>query len=228
MTKSQLNEAVAAALTILTALLETLGGQTGNAGATLAAVIGTLNANAATEIAGISNGNLQFFSDLANCFEQARLAGATFASMDAVRTAAENLTPTGTPALAIKNFAVRMALAEEGQILAATTFTSRQQIDNYFDQLNVSFGAAIRVAADNLDNVAYTALIALRAAISNDLGSRAQTLPALVNYSFPTRMPSLWLAQRLYQDPTRAKQLVQENSPVHPLFMPPSGVALSA
>lgn len=228
MTKTELNEAVATTQTLLTALLQTLAGQTGTAGATFAAAVGALNANAAIEIAALNNGNTQFFSDFANCFEQARLAGATFASIDAVRAAAEAMTPIYPPAVAIKNFAVRMALAEEGQILAATTFSSRQQIDNYFDQINVSFACAIVVAADNQDNVAYQTLIALQAAISNDLGTRSQSLPTLVTYQFATRAPSLWLAQRLYQDPTRAKQLVQENSPIHPLFMPSIGLALSA
>lgn len=227
MNKTVLTEAVAAAQTVLTAVLQSMGGKTGTAGASAALAIGTLLGNLAIEIAALSNENTQFFSDFANCFEQARLAGASFVGMDAVRTAALALTPVGLPAIAVKNFAVRMALAEEGQILAATTFTSRQQIDGYFVQINCSFDQAIVVAADGADNVTYQALTALYAAVSSDLGTRAQALPTLVQYSFATRKPSLWLAQRLYQDPTRAKQLVLENMPIHPAFMPAVGIALS-
>jgi prophage DNA circulation protein len=224
MNKTDLNEAVAATQTVLLALLGTLAGQTGTAGAQLALAVNAMSANAAIELPS----GAPFWSDLANCFDQARLAGATFAAMDKVRATAQALIPAGKPAIAVQNFAVRMALAEQGQILAATTFTSRQQIDGFFDLINASFETAILVAADNGDNVAYEALIALQGAIANDLGSRARPLPRLVSYSFPQRMPSLWLAQRLYQDPSRTDQLVGENRPVHPAFMPATGTALSA
>lgn len=226
MNKNDLNEAVSATQTILLALLGTLAGQTGTAGAQLALAVNTLSANATTEL---SQGAV-FWSDFANCFEQARLAGATFMAMDQVRTAALALSPApiGKPAIAVQNFASRMTLAEQGQILAATAFVSRQQIDAIFDTINTSFESAILVAADNNDAPAYEALIALQGAIANDLGTRARPLPRLVTYAFPARMPSLWLAQRLYQDPSRADELVGENSPIHPAFMPASGVALSA
>jgi hypothetical protein len=225
--KTALNEAVGVAQTLLTAVLQTLNGQTGTAGAQMAQSVAALMGNAASEIAALSNASVQFFADFGACFEQARLAGATFVGMDAVRTTALGLSPSGLPAIAVRNFAIRMALAEEGQILAATTFTSRQQIDDYFEQINASFDQAIVVAADNADNVTYQALIALYAAVSNDLGTRALSLPTLVQYAFATRMPSLWLAQRLYQDPTRADQLVAENMPIHPAFMAAAGLALS-
>jgi prophage DNA circulation protein len=224
-----LNEAVTATQTILNALLQAVAtGSGGTPAAQAGQAISALTGNASSEIAALSNGDVQFFTDLANCFELARIAGATFAGMELVRTTAAGLTPVNPPAIAVQNFSMRMTLAEEGQILAATTFTSRQQIDNYFDQLNVSFEAAIETAANNFDNVAYTALISLQGAISTDLGTRALTLPTIVSYSFATRMPSLWLAQRLYQDPTRAKQLVELNMPIHPAFMPAAGLALSA
>ena len=228
MNNTSLNEAVTATQQILDALLRAVA--TGNGGTPAAQAgqaISALTGNASAEIAALSNGDVQFFSDLANCFELARIAGATFVGMELVRTAAAGHAPVNPPAIAVHNFSVRMALAEEGQILAAATFTSRQQIDNYFDQLNVSFEAAIETAANNFDNVAYQALISLQGAISADLGTRALTLPSIVTYSFATRMPSLWLAQRLYQDPTRAKQIVELNMPIHPLFMSPSGLALS-
>jgi prophage DNA circulation protein len=224
MTKADLNEAVSATIAVLGVLLATLGGVTGTAGAQLLLAVSALETNAGAElIAGA-----QFWSDLANCFELARIAGSSFAAMDAVRAAAEALTPAGLPAIAIKNFCVRLALAEEGQILAATNFTSRQQIDRLFDQINLSFECAIVVAADNQDNIAYEALIALYAAVSNDLANRAQPLPRLVRYDFPLRMAALSLAQRLYQDPTRYGQLIAENNPIHPLFMMQRGFALSS
>jgi prophage DNA circulation protein len=224
MTKADLNEAVSATNTVLGVLLQTLGGVTGTAGAQLLTAVNTFKGNAGAELIE----GAPFWSDFANCFELARLAGSTFAAMDAVRAAAEALTPIGLPAIAVKNFCVRLALAEEGQILAATNFSSRQQIDRFFDQINASFECAIVVAADNQDNVAYEALTALYAAVSNDLANRAQPLPRLVRYAFPVRMSALGLAQRLYQDPTRYGQLIAENQPIHPLFVPQRGFALSS
>ncbi len=55
----------------------------------------------------------------------------------------------------------------------------------------------------------------------------AQALPALTTYALNDTMPSVVLAQMLYQDPTRAQQLEDMNDVPHPLFMPASGIALA-
>lgn len=227
MNKTELNEAVALTQAVLTALLATPGAPTGQTGAQLRYLVGQLSAAAATEL-NADAGPTQFFADLAACFEQARLAGATYAAIDAVRALAEDAAPSLPAGVAVKNFAVRMALAEEAQILSQTTFASRQDVDAALDQVNAAFDRAETVAADSLDNVAYRALIALHAAVANDLSTRARPLPRLVAYGFPQRMPALWIVQRLYQDGARAAELVAENKPVHPLFMPEAGLALSA
>jgi prophage DNA circulation protein len=225
MTQKDLKEAIAATAQIITALLATIQGPTGLAGAQMVYACGELSANGAQELAA---GGGQFWSDLSNCFEAARTAGATFTTMEAVRLVAVAKTPIGLPAIAVKNFAIRLALAEEVQILAGATFTSRQQIDNYFDQINASFDAAILIAADNMDGVSYAALITMQGEVCNDLSTRAFPLPQITIYSYPVRMPSLWIAQRLYQDPSRNDELILENSVIHPLFMPTTGEALSA
>ncbi len=61
-----------------------------------------------------------------------------------------------------------------------------------------------------------------------DLTQRAQALPTIGPYDAPTSLPALVLAQRLYQDPTRAAQLALLNDSPAPLFMAPTGLALSA
>jgi prophage DNA circulation protein len=224
MNKNDLTEAVAAMNVVLTALLATLAGQTGTAAAQTRYLCGQLAFNGSAEL---NAGGTQFWVDLALCFEAAQSAGATFAAMDAVRAAAEALVVIGLPAVAVKNFSIRMALAEQARILAATTFTSRQDIDNYFDQINASFERAKLVAADNRDNVAYTLLIAIHGAVSNDLANRALPLARMVSYTFPTSLPSLAVAQRIYYDPSRNDELIAENRPIHPLFMPVTVNALS-
>lgn len=208
----------------LDGLLATLEGKTGLQGAQARYVCGQLSVNGRSEL---NAGGSQFWIDLAACFEAAQQAGATFETMDKVRTNAEALIVATPAGIAVKNFSVRMALAEQARILAATNFTSRQAIDLYFDQINASFDRAELVAADAQDNVAYTLLINIHAAISNDLANRSRPLPRMVSYSFPTGMPSLTLAQRIYYDPSRNDELIAENKPIHPLFMPPTVNALS-
>jgi prophage DNA circulation protein len=50
----------------------------------------------------------------------------------------------------------------------------------------------------------------------------------MVTYTFGLRMPSLWIAQRLYADPTRAQEIIDENKIVHPAFCLTTIRALSA
>jgi prophage DNA circulation protein len=230
MTKSELDEAVGLALQVLTALAGTSARPPGAAGAQLVWVCGLLTANAAAELNVTPTVTVPapFWADFANCFEQARLAGATYAAMAGVQALAAGFTPISPVAAAVANFAARMALAEEAQILAATTFVSRQQIDGYLDEINAAFDAVETIAADRLDNVAYRALITLHAAVVNDLSSRARPLPRMVTLNFPSRQPSLALAQRIYQDGPRADEISAENSVINPAFCPMQIQALSA
>lgn len=225
MNKTDLDEAVAATATVLDTLLLTLQGKTGLQGSTTRQLCGNLSANGSVQL---NAGGSTFWVNLAACFEAAQQAGSTYIAMDAVRAAAEALTPVGRPAIAVKNFCIRMSLAELARIIAATTFTSRQDIDAVMDQIDAAFERAELVAADNLDNVAYRLLLNIHAAVSNDLAQRSRPLPRMISYTLPKRVPSLTLAQRLYADPSRADELVDENKPIHPLFMPQSGKALSA
>ena len=219
------NEAVAVVTVILKAVQGTLAGQSGETGAKTNLLCGQLITNGSTELQA---GGMQFWTDLRDCFEAAQQAGATFAGMGKVLTTIQAQAPVSRVAKAVVNFSTRMTLMEQARILAATTFTSRQQIDTFFAEIDASFQAAELVAADNFDNVAYVALINVHAAVSNDLANRAFALPVMVSYSFSDSMPSLWLAQRLYQDASRGDELIAENRPIHPLFMPLSGKALAS
>jgi prophage DNA circulation protein len=227
MNKVELSEAVALSQTLIAGVLDTLAGRQGTAGAELRHLCGALTANAAVEL-DADAGPLTFYTDFAACFAQARIAGATFAALDRVRRLAEAAAPGLPTGIAVKNFAVRVALAEQSKVLAATTFTSRQDVDTVLDQVNANFELAETVAADGHDNVAYRALIALHAAVANDLSTRARPLPRMVTYKFARRLPALTMAQRLYYDGSRANELALENKAVHPAFMPQSGRALSA
>jgi prophage DNA circulation protein len=58
-----------------------------------------------------------------------------------------------------------------------------------------------------------------------DLTLRAQQLPQFIGYARLGPPVALALACRLYQDATRASELVALNDAPHPLFMPISGQA---
>lgn len=225
MNKTDVDEAMSVAGAVLDALAASVNGQSGISGAQVRYACGLVKADGAIMLA---RGGLSFWNWLIAAFETAPAAGVTFAEMDLVLSTANGFTPSGRPALAVRNLCVRMALAEQARILAATTFKSRQQIDGYFDKINASFDAAEIVAADNMDNVAYRALIKLHAAVSNDLANRARPLPRMVSYTYQKRFPALTLAQRLYSDASRNGELIDENDPIHPLFMPNTIVALSS
>lgn len=227
--KSAQAEAVSLAITIVKAIQLTIGGQSGTPGAELQFLCGQLIANAAVEFAAAFPATAEtvfpaptgtFWGDLTACFDQAQTAGATFPQFEAIRILAEAATPVSSAAIAVQNFTVRMCLVEEARILAATTFTSRDQIDGYIDTMRENFDGAIVVAADSVDNVAYRALIALKGAVINDLSTRAIPLPRLVNYTLAQRLPALYLAQRIYQDGSRANEIVTENDVIHPAFCP--------
>lgn len=82
--------------------------------------------------------------------------------------------------------------------------------------------------ADAGDLSGYRAVSALSSAVSADLSARGGSLARVVSYRTPQSLPALVLAHRLYQDAGRADELIARNRSRHPLFMPATGVALSA
>jgi prophage DNA circulation protein len=227
-TKTALVEASTLAISILKAIEGLITGQSGTDGAELQFLCGELMASAETEFAASLPITISttpapvgtFWGDFTACFDQAQIAGVTFEQFEILRILAEAELPITDAAIAVQNFSVRMVLVEESRILAATTFTSRDQIDGFIDTMRENFDGAILVAADNMDNVAYQALIALRGAVINDLSTRAIPLPRLVNYKLARRLPSLYLAQTIYQDASRNDEIVAFNDIIHPAFAP--------
>jgi hypothetical protein len=202
MNNAMLNDAVSALQAVLAPLLATVKGSIGQTGAQLYHAVGVLQANAQTTIGSGSLG-----APLQNCFDLARQAGATLAGFANVRAVAAALTPAYAPGRAIAAAAVQFALIEEAQILAATTFASRDDVDAQIAVYDAAFDAAEVAAADASDTDVYRALVTLHSATVSDLSTRSIPLPNLVTYSFGRSYTALGLAQRLYTDPTRAEQL---------------------
>lgn len=118
------------------------------------------------------------------------------------------------------------ALAAMVQIYAAADWpdadaaaAARMQLVQLLD---VQTDAAAAAGQDDL----YRAWQALTALVIRDLLARAQALPQRTPYAVGASLPSLALAQLLYQDASRADELELLNTVPQPLFMLATGVAL--
>ncbi len=223
MTLAELDETTAILGTLLTALSGTLAGATGTPAADLYYAIGDLRANADDIIRAGALG-----APLGAAFDLAVAAGATIANLELVRLAMVAEAPVSLSAVALTNAGIQLALAAEVGVLAATTFTSRQDVDAALATLNGAFDQAEEYAADNHAPAVYQALIGAHAAAVRDLTTRARPLPNLVTYRFARVMTSHALAQRLYGDASRCDELRAENKIIAPAFCPPVGRALSS
>jgi prophage DNA circulation protein len=88
--------------------------------------------------------------------------------------------------------------------------------------------AEILIAGDAGDDASYGALRALRQMVVALLIEAGAGLPRLRTFNFNACMPVLTLAETLYGDASRADQLIEQASPIHPAFMPAQFQALAS
>lgn len=116
----------------------------------------------------------------------------------------------------------RLAISTQARILAVaisddTVATAQQATamrDQVVDQIDVELEQA------DPDAGTARALSTLRAAIVRDVATRAELLKQRSTYTPLAVLPSLVLAHRIYQDASRADELVQRNGVRHPAFVP--------
>jgi DNA circularisation protein N-terminus len=116
----------------------------------------------------------------------------------------------------------RLALVSLGNACAAYQPRSYQDAQSLIATVTAAFDVEITAAGDALEDETYSVLRDLRTAIVTDLRTRGQTLPQLQAATFRTPLPSLVVAQILYQDATRSDEIVYETMPPHPAFCPVS------
>jgi hypothetical protein len=222
MKKVFLPETKALLATMLDALLATAAASVGQDGSELRRVIGDTSANADTLLLG---GTIS--ASLSLCFETARLAGASLSAMGSVRQIIMAEAPVSSPAIGLRSAGLVYCLAQEAKIITALTFTSRQDVDDLVQRINVAYDDAETEAADDMSSDIYRALIALHASVVHHLVETARPLPQMIDYALAAPLPTLVLAQMLYAEPSRADELRDENKVVHPAFPPVAGKALS-
>lgn len=119
------------------------------------------------------------------------------------------------------------ALASLAALYAQLDWPYAQAADDARAALLVLLDAQAEAAADAGQIDAYRAWLAFSGVVMADMIARAQNLPQLLTWRLPGSLPAVVLAQRWYQDPSRAEELVALNGLQHPLFAGSDGVRLS-
>ncbi|MBP6010617.1 MAG: DNA circularization N-terminal domain-containing protein [Alphaproteobacteria bacterium] len=111
--------------------------------------------------------------------------------------------------------------------------SSTYQPSSYDDAVRVRglvvdvLDAEIAAAGDQGEDRSFSALRTLRQSVVDDITERGATLAPIKTFKLPSALPSLYLANRLYRDPTRATQIELQSKTKHPLFCPPKFRALA-
>lgn len=111
-------------------------------------------------------------------------------------------------------------LAELANAAAAYQFTSQNQAATVSTQVAAALANGILVAGNASADDVCRALTDLRASVVSYLANIGAVLAPLRTVSFRAPLPSLVVAQRLYQDSTRSDELIRNAVPWHPAFMP--------
>lgn len=122
----------------------------------------------------------------------------------------------------------RAAVAQMAIAVSSYQPASSDEATTIRGQLLDVIDAAILEAGNAGDDDVYASLITLKTASIQDLAAKSTGLPSMINYSFQATLPAVVLAQRLYQDSTRADELAQSADAIHPAFMPRTFKALSS
>ena len=222
MEKADAQEATPILQAAMTALLAAAPTR-GRPGSDLRSACGDIKANAMVLLVNDKAG-----PPLAECFGLAIKAGITQKQLSYVRSTTSKAAPVTVGGILIKHSIIHMGLAAEGRAIADMRFRTRQEVDQLKLSMNEVFKAAEEIAADEMDQMTYRALVNLHAAITFHLIETARPLPRMLKFRFAAPMPTLAMAHRLYYDASRADELRVENEVVHPAFMLRTGQALSA
>lgn len=98
--------------------------------------------------------------------------------------------------------------------------TSRDEAERLAQRVSQQLDEALVVVGDRADDELYNALLSIRTAFISTMMERSSGLSDLMLVTMTQPIPALTLANRLYQDASRADELIQEALVPHPAFMP--------
>ncbi|STA84247.1 hypothetical protein [Citrobacter youngae] len=98
--------------------------------------------------------------------------------------------------------------------------TSRDESEQLAQRVSQQLDEALLLVGDRADDELYNALLSIRTAFISTMMERSLGLSDLMLVTMTQPIPALTLANRLYQDASRADELIQEALVPHPAFMP--------
>ncbi|MEX3020743.1 DNA circularization protein [Kluyvera sp. STS39-E] len=98
--------------------------------------------------------------------------------------------------------------------------TSRDEAEKLTQRVALQLDGALVVVADRADDEMYNALLTVRTAFISTMMARSSQLSDLMQINMAQPLPALTLANRFYQDASRADELIQAAHVPHPAFMP--------
>lgn len=196
--------------------------QPGRAGSELRLTVGDVRAHVNSYVRDGS-----FATRWLACFKLATASGMTLDWMDTVLNQLIIETPTTLEAGSVVQNSILFALAQDGRIIAATDYTSREEVEEILHRMKDWFDKVKDLAADEMDDPSYRALNNLAAAMTRYLADVARPLPRMLGYELVPQ-PALAMSQYIYGTGSRSEELAAENRVVHPAFMPRKIKALSA
>lgn len=150
-------------------------------------------------------------------FNAAVAAGITVTQLDPVLDQLRSEDPLTLGALWTAQTGIFFALSAQCKIIAATTFESRDDIEEMQARMKRSFDFAKDMAADDMGNIVYQRLVDLAAKLARYLATTSMSLPSVVWY-YLSPLPALATSYRIYQDASRSDELIADNKIVHPAF----------
>tara|TARA_B100000700_G_scaffold15695_1_gene15453 strand:+ start:1792 stop:2955 length:1164 start_codon:yes stop_codon:yes gene_type:complete len=113
----------------------------------------------------------------------------------------------------------RGAAIEAARAASAWTYPTRQEAVETLEVVHRGLTEQLAGAVPPPPQLTQR-LVRLRAAVVQDLRTRATALPELAEYTPGARLPALVIAQRLYGDATRDAEIVKRNRVRHPGRLP--------
>lgn len=98
--------------------------------------------------------------------------------------------------------------------------TSRDEAEKLTQRVALQLDDALVVVGDRADDEMYNALLSVRTAFISTMMARSSELSDLMQINMAQPLPALTLANRFYQDASRADELIQVARVPHPAFMP--------
>jgi hypothetical protein len=213
---SQVQEASAVLIGLLDYLQKSIPPGVNDAANTARGLIYALRSNAEAAIRGNTLG-----TQLAEVVAACDRAGATLIPIEeARRFLMSQVASRSVYTQIVFRNGLLMVLALESSILIRTVYKTRDRVQNAIIHVRESFDAAKAIGIDEVDATVYQTLTMLGGAVINHLAQSELQLPRMVGYQLPITMPSLYIANRIYADASRADEIELENGVIHPAFCP--------